>query len=274
MTDIPPGATVVVGIDGSAAAVHAAEWAVEEAIARDLPLRLICITAPHPVDTRDPNEFQLEIEYAESVLRQASVAITAAGKDVKVDTAIVAGHPATVLLAESRTAELVCVGSSGVGVLSSRAVGSTATTLAQEASCPVAIIREHRERWRSDRRWIAVAVKARSDDEDIVVGAMREARLRHAPVVAVGLWQEDFGFTPYDELDRLMDSWRQRYPDVRVYPVTTRSGLAAFLNEDDDEPIGIVVIGPDEASRVAQIVGPHSHHILGHSECSVLVVRH
>lgn len=273
MTDIAPEATVVVGIDGSEAAAHAAEWAVEEAIARDVPLRLVCVTSARPAAGLFPNEVGLETEYAETVLRQARAAIAATGKDVEVDTVIVAGAPAAVLLAESRTAELVCVGSSGIGAVSSRVVGSTATTLAEEASCPVAIIRHHREGPLTHHRWIAVGVKASPEDEDVVIAAMQEARLRHAPVVAVGLWQEDFGFTRYDEVDRLMDSWRQRYPDVRVYPVSTRSGLLAFLN-DDDEPIGMVVVGPDEARRVAQIVGPHSHPILGHPECSVLVVRH
>ncbi len=33
-------ASVVVGVDGSRAAVDAALWAVDEAIARDIPLRL------------------------------------------------------------------------------------------------------------------------------------------------------------------------------------------------------------------------------------------
>jgi nucleotide-binding universal stress UspA family protein len=34
-------ARVVVGIDGSQAAVHAALWAIEEAVSRDVPLRLV-----------------------------------------------------------------------------------------------------------------------------------------------------------------------------------------------------------------------------------------
>lgn len=273
MNDIPPGAAVVVGIDGSKAAVEAAEWAVDEAIARDVALRLVCVTSARPPAALFPNEIGLEVEYAETVLRQAVAAVDATGKDVKVDVAIVPGGPAPVLLAESRTAELVCVGSSGIGAVSSRLVGSTATTLAEEASCPVAIIR-HDDGPRRPHTWIAVAIRASTDDEELVVAAMREARLRHAPVVAIGLWRADFGYTPYDELVRLMESWRQRYPDVRIYPVTTRSGLVQFLNDDVYDEIGMVVVGPDEAKRVAKIVGPHDHPILGHPECSVLVVRH
>lgn len=273
MTDIQPGTTVVVGIDGSRAAVHAAEWAVDEAIARDVPLRLVCVTPLESTETSSTQALPLEVEYAESVLRQADAAIQATGKTVKVETSIVQGDPTAVLLAESCNAELVCVGSVGIGVVARRFLGSKATALAEEAHCPVAIIRDHGEEQGPRRGWIAVAVKASVDDEDIVVAAMEEARLRHVPLVAIGVWQEDFGFTPYDELDRLVQAWGQRYPDVNVYPVTTRSGLAKFLAADE-EPIEFVVVGADEAGRVAQLVGPHSHPILEHRECSVLIVRH
>lgn len=273
VTDIQPGATVVVGIDGSQAAIHAAEWAIDEAIARDVPLRLVHVVGADSTASTSPHAIPLGVEYAETVLRQAGATIAATGKEVKVDTAIVRGDPTAVFLTESRRAQLVCIGSVGVGAVSRRLVGSMATALAEGAHCPVAIIRDRGENQRTDLRWIAVAVKASIADEDIVVTAMEEARLRNAPVLAIGLWQEDFGFTPYDELDRLVEAWRQRYPDVHVYPVTTRSGLVQFLN-DDEEPLRLVVVGADEAGRVAQIIGPHSHPILEHPECSVLIVRH
>lgn len=270
--DIEPGAPVVVGIDGSQAAVHAAEWAIDEAIARDVPMRLVHVTAAESIASQSTNDVPLGIEYAETVLRQASAAINATGKDVEIETAIVPGDPATVLLAESRNAELVCIGSVGVGVVAERFLGSQATALAEGAHCPVAIIRDHGETPRPDRRWIAVAVKASTDNEDIVVTAMEEARLRRAPVLAIGLGTQDFDFIPYDELDRLVEAWRQRYPDVHVHPATIQSGLLQYLN-DEEEPIDLVVVGADEAERVAQIVGPYSHPIARHPECSVLIVR-
>ena len=36
-----PQRSVVVGIDGSQAAIQAAEWAVDEAVSREVPLRLV-----------------------------------------------------------------------------------------------------------------------------------------------------------------------------------------------------------------------------------------
>ena len=43
----PP--TVVVGIDGSRSAVDAALWAVDEAVSRDIPLRLVYAIDPNTV---------------------------------------------------------------------------------------------------------------------------------------------------------------------------------------------------------------------------------
>jgi nucleotide-binding universal stress UspA family protein len=40
-----PKPSVVVGIDGSQAAIRAAEWAVDEAVSREVPLRLVEVIA-------------------------------------------------------------------------------------------------------------------------------------------------------------------------------------------------------------------------------------
>lgn len=49
MNDKHALSAVVVGIDGSPAAIHAAQWAIGEAISRSVPLRLVYVTKPkHP----------------------------------------------------------------------------------------------------------------------------------------------------------------------------------------------------------------------------------
>ena len=59
-----PSASVVVGIDGSSAAVHAAIWAVDEAVSRDIPLRLI-----HVIQST-ARDIHRETDHAEAILRQ------------------------------------------------------------------------------------------------------------------------------------------------------------------------------------------------------------
>ncbi|HEY1439670.1 MAG TPA: universal stress protein [Mycobacterium sp.] len=46
MNESPTPQSIVVGIDGSRAAIHAALWAVDEAVSRDIPLRLLYAIEP------------------------------------------------------------------------------------------------------------------------------------------------------------------------------------------------------------------------------------
>ncbi len=104
---------------------------------------------PESTVSQTAGEIPLGVEYGETALRQAHAAITRSGKDVEVETAVVGGDPAQILLAESRTAELVCVGSSGIGAIAKTLLGSVAATLTENASCPVAVIRSRDDGRRS-----------------------------------------------------------------------------------------------------------------------------
>lgn len=256
--------TVVVGIDGSRQAIHAAEWAIDEAVSRDITLRLVHATQPD----KEP----AAIEYAEAALRAASAAVEATGKPVMVATAIVHGSPDAVLIAESSGAEMLCVGSVGIGSVARILLGSTAATLATEGYCPVAIIRSRRHAAPSDSGWIAVVVDDDPDNDAVVAQAMREAKLRKASLLAIGVWRSDLGEIPYDQLDRRLGKWVNQYPDVHVQPVAARSGPAEFLR-NTDEAIQLTVVGTRDANHIAALVGPPGHPIFAHAECSVLIVR-
>jgi nucleotide-binding universal stress UspA family protein len=194
-------APVVVGIDGSGAAINAAKWAVDEAISRDVPLRIVLVTHIEGQPVAPGDDFRLDLQYAEWSLRAATAAVEATGKPVKIETDILWGSPDTALINESRTAAMICVGSVGIGAIAKELWGSTAARLAEKAYCPVAIIRSPHNQPPSGPDWIVVAVQGHADDESVIEYAMDEARLRHAPVLAVGVWQEDFGETGYDDLD-------------------------------------------------------------------------
>ena len=122
--------SVVVGIDGSAAAINAAEWAVDEAMSRDSPLRLIYILE------QDSEAIRLETEYAQTALLTACAAVEATGQQVKTETMIVRGRTNAVLAEESRAAAMVVVGAFGNGYPTRKPVGSTAAALARSARCP------------------------------------------------------------------------------------------------------------------------------------------
>jgi nucleotide-binding universal stress UspA family protein len=264
-------APVVVGIDGSDAALNAAKWAIDEAISRDVPLRLVHVTHIEGDPVAPGDAFRLEFQYGETALRTATAVVEATGKPVKIETDILWGSPDTALINDSRNAALVCVGSIGIGAMASKIWGSTATSLAENAYCPVAIIQSPHSTPTVCPEWIVVAVKGHAEDESVIEHAMQDARLRNAPVLAVGV-RDVFREIGYDELDRLVEQWAKRYPDVHVHPVATRGSVTQFLAERD-ELVQLTVVGGDDAPNVVQIIGPHSRPLVGHGDCSVLVVR-
>jgi nucleotide-binding universal stress UspA family protein len=272
MNTTHPRRAVVVGIDGSQAAIAATEFAVDEAVSREVPLRLIHVVPYHvdPGSSESADDKRLELEYGEAALRSASAAVAATAQPVKVETVILRGSPVATLIAESRHADMVCVGAVGIGRFARGLLGSTAADLAESARCPVAIIRRKRQS-EPENGWIVVSVKGSSNNDDVIAHAMEEAQRRHAPVLAVGALQRDREDTS-NELDSRVQVWTRRYPDVRIYPIAAHTSIAEFL-AGNEERVQLAVIGRSEAREVSELIGPLNHPVLGHAECSVLVVR-
>lgn len=269
--DIRP---VVVGVDGSQAALAATLWAVDEAVDRDVPLRLV-----HAIGVvRDPSipfdVYRPEIQYGETALRTAASAVAATGKTVKVETDILWDSPDAALIAESRTAAMVCVGSVGIGWVASRLLGSTAATLAEKAHCPVVVVRLRPETLvTATPDWVVVGVDNRAGNGLVVAHALEEARLRDAPVLAVGTWTNALGALTFDELEHRVTQWRRDHPEVHIYPVSAEAGLARFLAENPEERVQLAVVGAADADQIQPIVGPHDRAVVAHAKCSVMVVR-
>ena len=139
MRNDPLPKAVVVGIDGSKEAILAATWAVDEAIARDVPLRLVYI---NPADSPGHG---FRTAMAELALRVAAKSVAEQEKPVKVETVLLTGpaangYAAKVLIRESRYADVLCLGAVGMGRLATTVLGSTATALTRRGKCPVAIV--------------------------------------------------------------------------------------------------------------------------------------
>ncbi|MDV3129154.1 universal stress protein [Mycobacterium sp. 21AC1] len=235
---------VVVGIDGSQTALDAATWAVDEAASRGVPLRLVHVCGEKQV-------------CHQSALRRAEMTIEGMGRQVRVETVIVHGRAGCVLVAESRRAVMVCVGSRGRGPCARMPLGPTAVALARYAHCPVAVVRAGAARG-SNTGWIAAIQNDEADNDAVVYRAMEEARLRRAPVLLI---------------DMRIDSWVRRYPDVYV---TTVTGCHRRIQRQEipSDSIQLAVVGSTEAESVARLVWPDYHPVLSDANRSMLLVRH
>lgn len=270
---------VVVGIDGSAAALHAAQWAARDAAARDTLLRLV-FAASSPRTQGEPSISDADAYFGEEVLREAAAAVEAAGEPIKVTTDVIWGPPSNVLVAESRRAALTCVGTVGIGALSQAIVGSTAMSVARRAHGPVAVIRpplagEH-------AHFVAVGVDESASMAAVDVAA-KTARAHGAPLIAVGLGCNAFGVNSVERTEALVEDVRRRYPELRIDVIGARAGLAEFLAENRHDlarryawprsavghphPVAVV----DDVDHVLTLVGPADHAVRAHAFCSVVV---
>ena len=270
MNEAPSPRRIVVGIDGSDAAINAAKWAVAEATSRDVAVRLV-----HVIPERRPNgasaDDSLDIEYGETALRAACAALHATEEQVKIETDLVHGSPASALIDESRDAEMICIGSVGIGGIARRIIGSTADAVARQAHCTVAVIRHNRDADESRGGSIAVVVDESPGNDAVLEHGFREARLRGASILALGVWRWGLGEIPYRQLDHRLGRWVSEYREVHVRPAAARAGAAEFLS-GTNESIQLAVVGSSDADDVARMIGPIKPHF-GHTGCSVLVAR-
>jgi nucleotide-binding universal stress UspA family protein len=143
--------TIVVGVDGSACARAALRFALHEARIRGARLRAVSAwhvplgaygagLAPTPESLVEDCE-----EAAHDVLEQALASVGDLG-GVEIEGVVREGHPAHVLVEETHDADLLVVGSRGLGGFRELLLGSVSQQCAHHARCPVVIVRAYDER--------------------------------------------------------------------------------------------------------------------------------
>jgi nucleotide-binding universal stress UspA family protein len=134
--------TVVVGVDGSASARAALQWAIGEARAREGRVRVITAwTSPYAYQAEiliPPDEDKLRAR-SQRVLDETLEAVDVNG--VTVDTEVVEGDPRSVLVRAADQADLLVVGSRGHGPLGELLLGSVSSYCAHHATVPVVLVR-------------------------------------------------------------------------------------------------------------------------------------
>lgn len=135
---------IVVGIDGSETSRRALRWAVEEARVRGASVEVLHAWHlpyvggyPYTAGAFDPAPFE---QAARETLDAVVDGTDASGLGTPIERILHMGDPATGLLDAAKGADLVVVGSRGLGGFTGLLLGSVGHHVAHHAPCPVVII--------------------------------------------------------------------------------------------------------------------------------------
>ncbi len=133
------GEVVTVGVDASEGSVRALRWALREARLRGARLRAVLAWSylDQPKGSFDPAYGE---DDARGQLDEALALVAGGADDVEIDPVLVNDLPARALLAAARDADLLVVGSRGLGGFKGLLLGSVSQQVVQHAPCPVVVV--------------------------------------------------------------------------------------------------------------------------------------
>ncbi|MFJ5229724.1 universal stress protein [Kitasatospora sp. NPDC088391] len=277
---------VVAGVDGSAPAAAAAEWAAREAERRGTGLHLVHAVNTGTV-TLSPRTgtavTDLILREAAELLDTVRAALEAAHPALRITADVVPGDAAEAVLAAAEHATLAVLGTRGHGGFAALLLGSVSLRVAAHADCPVVVVRgaDH------PAGPFLVAVHDERDAAALRFACAGAAR-RGLPVRALHTWSPvvaEVGRTtpmvdePGEEaalherlLRRTCDPVREDYPEVELAAHQLTGSTAATLVEESRTAALVVLSRYEPAPRFGlRLTGP-VHAVLHHAHCPVAVV--
>jgi nucleotide-binding universal stress UspA family protein len=294
--------TVVAAIDGSPASRAAAGWAAREAELRELPLKLVKAWEPLPdrlAAATGSGPATLE-HWSGRVLRAVAEEITGRHPGLEVTEELVPGRPAEALPEAAAEAELLVLGSRGLGRLGGFLVGSVGQAVVASSRTPVVLVRAGEgaadARPPADladgpaARHVVLGIDTERPGDAVTSFAFEEAARRGAALHVVQSW----ALPPYtvhavatsadlyeqytSEMAALLTGtlapWREKFPTVEVVEVSRTGGAADHLL-DASAGASLVVVGRRIRRGVLGVhIGPVTHAVLHHAAVPVAVVAH
>lgn len=283
---------VIVGVDGSAAATAAAEWAAEQASRRDWSLVIVHVCETHDVDYRDgagdsadPSDTCVA---GHQLLGSAAAVAIAAAPEVAVATRLLHGKPEDALRSVAPEAAMVVIGAREGGQVRHTVLGTVTSALAADTSAPLTIVRASAPGTADGP--VVVGVDLDGSSGAALDLAFAEADARNVDLVVVHSWRNSlaelvFPYAPplmvdldqldrdaHEALDAELAGRKERYPDVAVQvQVTTQGSVPALLEAAAGAQL--IVVGTRGRGAVSGLLlGSTSRAVLAHGPCPVAVV--
>jgi nucleotide-binding universal stress UspA family protein len=283
---------IVVGVDGSASAWDALDWSAAEASAMHRPLRIVhsfhsLMQVPFGPSGLGPADGGVHA-VAERVLIHAEARAQSAAPEVKVYCELVDGTATSALLNQAFDAELVVVGSRGLGEFSSFLVGSVGVALAANAPCPVVIVRPRTtDRYAPATGRVVVGTDGSEHSAAAIRFAFQAAARRKTGLTVVRVWKpplsgyrrlvvglDSIAATERQELLRTLEPHRRAFPEVVAKVKLVRAPLPSQALISESTGADLVVVGSrGHGGFAGPLLGSVSQSVLEHANCPVVVVK-
>ena len=296
--------TVTVGLDGSAESRAAAEWAAREARLLSLPLKLVQVREPVPAPMAQaplPGA-GTQLYRTERIPRETGEGIRLRHPGLDVTTEQLSGRPADVLVSAAKDAELLVLGSRGLGGVGGFMVGSVGLSVVAHADRPVVFVRAGEQAADEHAidppgipsaapfRPVVLGLDIESPDDELIGFAFAAAARRGTSLRVVHGWnpaayyayglpvdlevQEALAQREATALTEALRPWREKFPEAEVTEECPYGTPGNHL-VDASREASLVVVG----RRVRRVplgarIGSVTHAVLHHSTAPVAVVPH
>lgn len=281
---------VVVGVDESAGAAQAVDWAVDEALSRGVGLRLVCAYGTALTyatfaiyGSLPPADRTIARAFTADLLAKAAARVHERAPELHVTVHVVDDEAARALIDESARAALIVLGSRHLASVGSVLLGSVSAAVSARAACPVVVLRGPAG-LAAEHAAVVVGVDGHPSSEGVIEFGFDYASRRSVPLRAVLCWHPDrlaemmWRAEPPAPtraqawLSDALASWQEKYPEVVVYSGVVRdqpvAGLVAASNAQD-----MLVVGSRGRHALAgTLLGSVSQGVLHHATCPVTLV--
>jgi nucleotide-binding universal stress UspA family protein len=289
-----PRDSIVVGVDGSAAAEAALDWAAEQAALEGRPLVLVHAVPPlsagaaSSLGTLGVDTLRLREDIlgdARALLTHAEERATAGRTGLVVHQVARVADPRETLLELAGEDRVLVVGSRGMGPVRSLLLGSVSLALTKHAPGPVVVVRSPDAPHVHDGVLVAVALDG--TDGPVLYLAFRIASSRGLPLTALHCFWDMNEVSrgardvPDDEpgLEDLREQLRKAvadvmatYPTVPVHLQLTR-GFVDVRLVDATKRADLVVLGHRPKPLLGEFIyGSVAPQVVEAGKCSVAVV--
>jgi nucleotide-binding universal stress UspA family protein len=283
--------SVVVGVDGSASSESAIRWAANEARRTRQPLHVVhalenevVLSDTQPLGTKEAPAI------SDPIVTAAMDVARMTAPDVQATPHSVTGFAPTTLIAASKVAGTVVVGSHGHHAIPTALLGSVSQQVAIHSSCPVVVVRENGTRGDLGPGHVVVGVDGSDASAPALEYAFAYAASTASSLTAVHTWWweplegvslgepwiGDWTQIASQEatvVSEMLAGWTERYPDVPVRRHVVRGDPVVELLDQSDGASLLVVGSRGRGGFLGLVLGSVSRRVLKRATCPVVVVR-